>query len=404
MLYLTTAFTENHLMRAPFDRKTGEFISKPLIMSGCVARPADADEPLTGYEQSYDELKGDLLTLGWDNHQVYTIEYVDMNGNAERDDEEGHEPSDEVRGIFARFCAMNERQQTKFMYDLTMHICKLIGVSVTDWEPSDEFVLEAIEEELSDDEFQERALDAYLSRIQPDEDNQGRGLTFISCEEADRIHVGQQSTRGGLPNIGRRRMPSCDERRNDRRGPRRSWKSHCPKYGRQDYRHQQPRLEAKYDRRFARDEAHMEKFFSRISDYSAIEIEYDFLSVSDQMRIPDWEICGDHEVTQDDHREEFTADDVRLGRSIVPLSWYPSYSSARDDLWSGRGDFDHSFDDWMEELFDRFKGVGDRDDIFEGYGDADRDLDTATFSDSSRLRGTRKYNLRALTALHAVVA
>lgn len=374
-------------MRAPYDRKTGEFISMPLIMSGCIARPADADELPADDVMSYDELKGDLLTLGWDNHQMYSIEEVDLNGDVfavngvEFDDERLDREEDDVDLEYFEY-----------------------GSCPEDW--------------------------ALIRRLARMKDHYNFAGELIQDE--DIIRISQQSTRGGLPNIGRRNLSDYLSLRNARRGPRaqrynrgdyelrhpgsqrsanpfRNYESHCPKYGRQDYRHQQPRLEAKYDRRFARDEAHMEEFFSRISDYPAIEIEYDFLSVSDQMRIPDWKICGDHEVTQDDlgeddHREEFTADDVRLGRSIVPLSWYPSYSSARDDLRSGRGDFDHSFDDWMEELFDRFKGVGDRDDIFEGYGDADRDLDTATFSDSSRLRGTRKYNLRALTALHAVVA
>lgn len=82
----------------------------------------------------------------------------DGDTDVDVDDEGSYVQNDEVRSMYARFCAMNEVQQTKFMYDVTMHICASIGVSICDWEPTDEFVLDAIENDLSDEALKEIAL------------------------------------------------------------------------------------------------------------------------------------------------------------------------------------------------------------------------------------------------------
>jgi hypothetical protein len=261
-------------MQAPYDRKTGQFVSLPLRMRGVVSRGADADELSNDDTMSYDELKGDLLTIGWNSHQMVELVHVDVDG------EEYETPDGEVRGTYAAFCAMSLREQTTFMYRLTMHICDSIGVSICEWEPSDAFVLDAIQDELTNDELRKRAYSAYLATPFPHEGNPSDEDTdLIGREEDDTIRISQQSEHDGEL-TARNRANDCDKRYMSRRRPRFAchgdWRkqvsgtsrerrrarmkmeSHYAKCGRQDYRHQLPRIEAKFDRHLAAYEALLE--------------------------------------------------------------------------------------------------------------------------------------------------
>jgi hypothetical protein len=157
---------------------------------------------------------------------------------------------------------------------MKLRICEMIGVSYFDWEPSDEFILDYIDGDIPEDSLCEMALAAYLASPIPPEDNPSDEEPPPD-ESADLIRISQYSCEHGLPNIGYRfsNRGFWLAERDRRKGPRslrtrrrsyrdyRNSESHCPKYGRQDERHQAPRIEAKYERRFAAYEAMMEAYY-----------------------------------------------------------------------------------------------------------------------------------------------
>lgn len=243
---------------------------------------ADADEASEDGELSYDELKSDLMTIAWNNHESTELEVVDMNGdpvdaddNEREGEDEGYNADDEVRGIRARFAAMTTREQDRFIAKMKVRICSMIGASYFDWQPSDEFILDIIEDETPEDAIYEMARAAYLATPIPCEDNPSDEKEPEQDEGADLIRLSKFSGEYGLPNIGYRFsnrgfwLADRDRRKGPRslRTRRRSYReyrnseSHCPKYGRQDYRHQAPRIEAKAERRFAAYEAAVEAYF-----------------------------------------------------------------------------------------------------------------------------------------------
>ena len=315
-------------MRKCYDKKTKEFVSRPLRLKGAIARLADADEVSEDEVITYSELKGNLLTLGWNNHQMVDLVEVDLNGDVVSDDDvyDSGTPS-----VYARFCAMNEREQTSFMYELTMHICRLVGVCVTVWAPSDEFVLSAIELEVSSDQLRRAARSAYAEYLRStDSPFKDPKPDSPESEADDTIRVSQQSTRGSKtlktsrdlrdPGHRSRQSRTMVPKKNVEKFPTRltggkwsRWRgkmeSHSTKYGRQDYRHQLPRMEAKFDRRFAAYEAMWADEEEQVDTLEAQMVDFD-------------------------HRERFE-------RDVAELDWDSRLAYSRDAL-------DEALDEMMD--------------------------------------------------------
>lgn len=265
------------------------FAHDAQLLGFCLDNP---DEPAGDDFET--RCRNKLLGGAWIDPQVgyLTQEDVDaMNGVVEAasdtdDEEESYDADDEVRGIRASFCAMSSREQNRFIAKMKLRICSLIGASYFDWEPSDEFILEIIEDETPEDAIFEMARAAYLAAPVPPEDNPSDDKEPDEDEGADKIRIGLYSGERGLPNIGYRFsnrglwLAERDRRKGPRalRNRRRSYRddnseSHCPKYGRQDYRHQAPRIEAKYERRFAAYEAMMEAYFREMDCWEPADDE-----------------------------------------------------------------------------------------------------------------------------------
>lgn len=433
----------------PFARYNRSIASAPLgvklrFAETTLPHHADADEVSVDDELSYDELKGDLLTIGWNNHLMTALEVVDMNGDRtdgdNDDDEEGYDADDEVRGIRARFYAMTLREQNRFIAKTKLRICSMIGANSFDWEPSDEFILEIIEDETPEDAIFEMARAAYLAAPLPPEDNPSDEEPSED-ESADKIRIGQSSKERGLPNIGWRDLPSWIERRDHRRGPRRmksrrpkshgfNCESHCPKYGRQDWRHQAPRIEAKYERRFAAYEAEREALFREMGSWELAEDEVrnetNFTEAEMEALNERFGFSEDHLFFQDlDERwkmEEMARDfgyvvdvcDVaglpgympgdferrgyygpdRLHEHFDfdydPYDDYAYYADPYDDgcdddpvpcacdLCSGEGEYRRRFGDWDDD------DMG----IFDEYGQSEADIDAMIIGQMSNKRRT----------------
>lgn len=392
-----------------------------------IARGPDADEESDDGEPSYDELKGDLHTIGWNNHQMSTVEEVDMNGDpVNADDDEGYEPDEEMRSAYVSFCMMSEREQERYIAQQKLYICALIGVSFHDWEPSDAFILEAIQDETPDDMLKEMAYAAYLATPLPPEGNPsdeyvGPGLG----EEDDLIRVSQQSVEWGMPNIGRRNLCEGSELRVQRsRGTRslrspprdcdgkvigippmpgssrsrrsqRTHESHCPKYGRQDERHQALRIEAKSERRFAalalawvedkvQDETNFTEAEMEVIDRSLRRADTGLDSWEMEFRMEDmlWEFHG--EIPESMHGG------FRHVNYLNDSPW--DWDDGLDDpfYWDDGRDDTLWCDDPHETDFDD-EGWPDadvRDDIFERYGETPFVLDLIHIGHQSGKRRT----------------
>lgn len=387
-------------------------LDSKLRFDRAVAHLSDADEVSEDADISYAEITGDLLTVGWHNHQMTSLEVVDMNGDIVADEaEEGCVDPDEVRGLSARFCAMTPIEQDVLIDDIKAHLCSLIGVHPSEWEPSTEFILEAIEAETSDATLEEMTLALYLATHLSYEMNPSD--TDVDkfggdCDERIRASQGscerlgvKQSTRGlECPNVFGRRGPRQMVSRRRERSYLNS-KSHTPKYRRQDDRHQLPRLLAKEERLMAKmDDRPISDFKDWLEEnyfvqQSGLLSGPAYLSVKEQLsfhqeeRFDDWlfELESQRCDRDDPIVEPLCMSETRPDDDDW---WVHSLDSCDWDRYSDCADENCPDEDprYPESLFDGFENpYGDRDDIFEDYGD----LSELFIGHSSRLRFTGRY-------------
>ncbi len=239
----------------------------------------------------------------------------DGDTDVDADDEGSYVQNEEVRGGRARFCAMNEAQQTMFMYKVTMHICALIGVSICDWEPSDEFVLDAIENDLSDEALTEIALAMYYATAVSPEGNPSDEDHEV-VDVADFVGDSQRSSRV-------RTLLTYDEEearanRSDRRGLWLNSRNRACFYS---------------NRRALSIRRNYEELF--FADDGA-EDDEPVLEMMDEQS----------PVTAELPREEFTQEEVRLGRSIRRVR-----RSGYADPWDLGPSFDR-YDDMFDDYYD----------------------------------------------------
>jgi|GEM_PF-5796003 len=298
------------------------------LLGFCLDNP---DEP---FKDSFEDRCHDKLVGRWiDSREGFCTPQDLFVGDADDEtevDEDGYDADDEVRTPFAQFCDMSSRKQALEVNRLKHLICEFIGFGVTicDFEAPDAFILEAIQDGLDDEELcqQGKALYYGLKRrklvltaedkllvvkVEKMEDHYDFGTSYAND---DVIRIGQMSVERGLPNIGKRNLSWAEDRRDHRQnGPRSvrcrrpasygiSGKSHCEKYGRQDYRHQLPRHEANDERRIAQYEALMEAQFARWEAERECDLEplpVVHMSVRQQMLTPLWELRGSDITMQD---------------------------------------------------------------------------------------------------------
>jgi len=145
-------------------------LSKKLRFGGAVVHVADADEVSEDAVMSYADIIDDLLTVGWNNHHMTTLEVVDLNGDMVSA-EDSYEVEGEVRGLYARFVAMTSLEQEVLIDDIKAHLCDLIAVHPSYWEPSTDFVLEMIEAETPETALRDMVLALYFAAHLPPEGN-----------------------------------------------------------------------------------------------------------------------------------------------------------------------------------------------------------------------------------------
>jgi hypothetical protein len=335
---------------------------------------------------------------------------------------------------------MSSREQNRFIALMKKRICEMIGVGSADyWEPSDEFILEIIEDETPEAEIYEMARAAYLAAPLPPEDNPSDEELGPDLS-ADLIRISQYSGEQGLPNIGWRKLPEGFVRQGSRRGPRTmrtrrpksysiNWKSHCPKYGRQDYRHQASRIEAKSERRFTAHEAEIEACYQAAlcefldnavknetkftdDDYFFWSGDEDEVARMEEMArafghtIDPCDIAGARGYMSGDFERRGYYDSDRFGGYLGFCLYVDDYDPYDDyvldgydrDIYADYEGYDDPYpcscaaEDEFRDLIDRF---GDRDDvmgIFEDYGQSEAELDTMQFGQSNSKRGRGKFH------------
>jgi len=308
-------------------------------------------------------------------------------------------------------------------------------------------VLDAIQDEPSGEDLKEAALKIYVVPVQPSNESSSVGSDAFSTD-LDLIRIGHMSTRGGLSNVGSRfrysarwesnrdHRPSGSRERHENGTLRKSAKtgsqrsrsrggrheSHSTKYGRQDYRHQFPRIQKKFEWRFAQFLAQMEEFsFPDLEEPDPVE----FLSVREQILMSGRNECptefdfsydeyaemrriGDEEYTKENVRNERTSRVRRVG-SFDPWdlgeSVYDHYDVFDDreyqcDCPACR------YSDWFDynpepmlfgeeaetqRLIDHFC-IRDDGDSFADYGFTDHEIDVLQFGHSSRLQLTAHHH------------
>lgn len=281
--------------------------------------------------------------------------------------------------------------------------------------------------------------------------------------EDELIHFGQGSSERAGVDCSKRGYRS---ERDDRRGPRQlvsrrrqssymNSENHCPKYGRQDYRHQLPRIKAKEARREAEAKRHYLLWLKQFQgdfitvcgeeveglkaepEYSAMETEreqsmwdwYDDIAYQEecaQDRDYAMKVFDDYEARQRQRHEDDLLDEYVRRRQLnedglLNLAYFDDW----DDSLGGYPDWDdydgccrlcNVVDDFCDDrlgdsgadldripiwLSDEEDGPYDGPhDIFRDYGLADSDMDTLPVGHSSRPRFTGRYPLtRGVIAL-----
>ncbi|OGZ05738.1 MAG: hypothetical protein A2845_01145 [Candidatus Lloydbacteria bacterium RIFCSPHIGHO2_01_FULL_49_22] len=306
----------------------------------------------------------------------------------------------ELRGTYALFCDMDARQQSQFIYKMTMHICALIGVSACDWEPSQEFVLDAIQDELSDKDLKKAALEVYVLPCEEEPDQPVAGNDFTT--DPDLIRIAQQSSR--LRVLLNYDEEDAKEGRSARRGLSVNGRNRACFYsGRRalSIRRDSDALFCAEDTRVGCDWEAMCEEVDKDGEGVVTEFpdEFDFAyeEYAKMKRL------GDEEYTPKNVRDE-RASRVRIVDSFDPWDLrdrgYGFYDALNRnyqcDCPACSGDDWFSMPEIIDEdaeqqrLIDRF---GDQDDwdSFVDFGPSDREIDAIHFGHSSRLQLTGRY-------------
>lgn len=151
------------------------------------------DEPGDSYdERRKHAIDGRFIDVSFESFATSD----DLRDNDEDGGEEGStEDEIEFHGEYAYFCAMSFREQAKYMATMRSKICAMIGVSTLDWEPSDAFILDAIQDETPNDVLKEMAYAAYLAMPEPYEFNPSDVEPELPVDD-DCIRVSQQGSSG----------------------------------------------------------------------------------------------------------------------------------------------------------------------------------------------------------------
>lgn len=327
----------------------------------------------------------------------------------------------ELRGTYARFCDMTGAEQTKFVYEVTMHICALVGVSVCDWEPSDEFVLDAIQDELSDEDLKKAALEIYVPPVtHVKREPSSVGGEFDVATDPELIGISQQSTRF-KKHLTRDEEDEKDKKRH-RRGLSTNGRNRACFYSgrralsiRRDSEHcfgfagKGNGFEEYVDRLI---ENGWEAMFEEVDvDGEGVDTEYPDVFDFPYAKYAEMRSVGYEEYTQENVREKratrvrlVRCDPWDLGESVYDFDaafndcdYQCHCPQCMGDDWFDMSDIiDEDDDADLRSLFVRF---GDRYDgnSFADYGPSDREIDLIQFGHSSRLQLTGRY--RKMVAL-----
>ncbi len=331
-------------------------------------------------------------------------------------DEEGEEGSTEdeieMQGEYAHFCAMSFRQQAKYVATMRAKICALIGVSSQSWEPSDAFILDAIQDETPNDVLKDMAYAAYLASYDPFEQNPSDVEPELPADD-DCIRVPQQGSSGKSDQLrdfdhGRSYRTRCKES-NSRK--KKCWHSHRRETIRRDTEHffgfagKGDGFDQYVDHleEFVVEEDHHDRYLREVSDldwddslaFPAVALNAAFEEMERLKQFDSRYVRGRYDY----ERPVF---DLRPRRSSDWFDdWFDDMSAC--SCFACMGDWDDYRDssdsdvrDDEQDLIDRF---GDRfdgqDDIFAGYGETDADIDRVfpRFSSSNRF----SYRFRGLS-------
>ncbi len=343
----------------------------------------------------------------------------DLRDADDNEDEEGSTEDDiEVRGEYAHFCAMSFRQQAAYMATMRVQICSLIGVSSLDWEPSDAFILDAIQDETPNEALKEMAYAAYLATPVPHECNPSDVEPDLPAAD-DLIRVSQQGSSGkseipqdfGLSRSYRTRCKESNSRK------KKCWHSN---------RRETIRRNADF---FLEGVGENHNFMDQYVQFEATGHDGEFLTVHDQMRLGiETELTLEQQLWLEDIQfreyeyESFAYYDsrARYRRPYRPFDDLTNCTCSMCNRGLFFDDFDRldsfdyydPYDDWdryaepQDEVQDLVERFGDRfqdqDDIFAGFGETDADIDRVfpKFSSggrfSYRFRGLSKRQQEAL--------
>lgn len=374
-------------------------LGSKLRFGGAVGHPSDADEVSEDPEFSYVELTGDNLTIGWNNHSMTSLEVVDMEEMVVVDDEEGDsfQHDGEVRGLYARFCAMNTVEQDVLIDDIKTHLCSLIYTHPSEWAPSTAFVLDLIEDETPEEELCQMVLDLYLAD-HPESVGDAPGAGRMEDEVGRFTEYDVMIPAGDVlsPRVSRGNSES-----------RRDYRHHYDTNLR-EYNHRSHTRRITRARAFGKKEAH------RLVDYDLREeatsdLEYDetaFLSASERedlivhrALIDDWTSYLEQEQKYPMTYAEFLATlEEWMGRSDRSVHEWIFFDESFDRCWDDylmtneMDDFGDCRDRDEEDEYpvsdaDSEAFSGSREDIFEDYGD----LSELFIGHSSHLRFTGRY-------------
>lgn len=353
--------------------------------------------------------KGKVCLESDDEHDARLRQEDDeADDDASEDDDVAYDAENEVRGPYARFCAMNRREQERLIEETKDLICDLIGVSSRDWRPTTEFVLEAIQDETPMEELRQDSRRRYLgTRTQRP---LGSSHADHVSEHADVIRVAQQGSSGKSETpqdfgLGRSYRTRCKES-NSRK--KKCWHSN---------RRETIRRNADF---FLEDVGENHNFMGQYVGYESEGYVGEFLTVRDQMRLGvETELTLEQQLWWEDIQfreyeyESFAYYDSRARyrrpyrpfddlinctclmctRQRFPFSdLYDDFGYNPYDDWDWYVEPEDEVQDMIERFGDRFDG---QDDIFAGFGETDADIDRIfpSFSSSGRF----SYRFRGLS-------
>jgi hypothetical protein len=326
---------------------------------------------------------------------------------ADDDGDDSYKHDGEVRSLYARFIAMTAIEQDVLIDDIKMHLCGLIGVHPSDWEPSNEFVLAIIETETPETALRDMVLALYVAtRVFPETKTVDVPHDLYSDEkyaEFDIVNTGSEM-------LSRRATPFCS-RFESRRDYRRdcginlceyNHRSHtrCVTRARTLGKKEARRLACLYDGR---------EVLSAVECEGGEELFLSMLEWEDRIAhrilVSEWTAYLGQEQRYTMTYDEFlaTADEWLGVNDHVPFShwdwplpersFYDWDYCPRDEMddfdgfQHGGDDVGENCDECTDPLAEFADPWGDRNDIFEDYGD----LSELFIGHSSKLRFTRRY-------------